>query len=465
MSVSEADSTSVSEADLKPVLPDAAQPLRGVRVLAIEQYGAGPFATLVLSDLGAEVIKIELPDQGDVGRTIPPWVEGDDSLFFQSLNRGKRSVAIDLKQPRGRALFERLVAKSDAVFANMRGLAPAKLRITYADLKEFNPAIVCAFLTGFGRTGPRADEPGYDYIVQAMSGMASLGGEPGGPPARAGVSVVDFSTGLAAAVALLAGVHRARTTGVGGDLDTSLLLTALNLTNYVSSWVMTRGFEPQRLPRGAHPSVVPSQLFETSDGWVMVMSQTDAFFRELARRMDLPELLADPRFQTMAARFAHRVALLELLERNFREHTVAHWLERLEGAVPIAPVNDLPTALREPQVLETEMLVQFEHAVFGTVHQVAGPVRPSAPSPSPTPAPALGADTWSVLHALANVDEAAFRDLIASRVIRQAPDAADTADASAATANPVTRSSDPGSQDPGASPTTGTRSSKEARKS
>ena len=476
MSESQADPMPAAPAAMPCDTPDAARPLRGIRILAIEQYGAGPFATLVLADLGAEVIKIELPEQGDVGRTIPPWVDGDDSLFFQSLNRGKRSVAIDLKQPRGRDLFERLVAKSDAVFANMRGLAPAKLRITYADLKEFNPAIVCAFLTGFGRTGPRADEPGYDYIVQAMSGMASLGGEPGGPPTRAGVSVVDFSAGLAAAVALLAGVHRARATGVGGDLDTSLLLTALNLTNYLSSWVLTRGFEPERLPRGAHPSVVPSQLFETSDGWVMVMSQTDAFFRELARRMDMPQLVGDPRFQTMAGRFEHRVPLLATLEHRFREHTVAHWLARLQGAVPIAPVNDLPTALREPQVLQTKMLVSFEHAAFGTVHQVAGPVRPSALPPAPTPAPALGADTWSVLHQLAKVDKQEFQELVAAHVIRQAPtEAPDPAPAGAeangaagtspAATHPTGQRADTHPQDPDAPATDDTRPPKEARKS
>ncbi len=401
--------------------PDATRPLRGVRVLAIEQYGAGPFATLVLADLGAEVIKIELPEQGDVGRGIPPWTDGADSLFFQSLNRGKRSVAVDLKERRGRQLFERLVANSDAVFANTRGLSPSKLRITYADLARFNPAIVCAFLTGFGRAGPRADEPGYDYIVQAMSGMAALGGEPGGPPTRAGVSVVDFATGLAAALGLLAGLHRARTTGVGGDVDTSLLLTALNLTNYVSSWVLTRGFQPERLPHGAHPSVVPSQLFEASDGWLMVMSQTDAFFRELVKRMDLPEVLADARFGTMAGRLENREALLGLLEARFRERTVAQWLDRLEGAVPVAPVNDLPTALRERQVVETSMLVSFQHPTFGEVRQVAGPVQVSSPPPTPTPAPALGADTWSVLHVLAGLDEDTFQELLADGVVAQAP--------------------------------------------
>lgn len=296
----------------------------------------------------------------------------------------------------------------------MRGGGPAKLAITYADLARFNPAIVCAFLTGFGRAGPRADEPGYDYIVQALSGIASLGGEPGGPPTRAGVSVVDFAAGLAAAVAILAGVHRARATGEGGDLDTSLLATALNLTNYVSSWVLTRGYEPQRLAHGAHPSVVPSQMFEAADGWLMVMCQTDAFFRALADAMNLPELATDPRFETMSTRLENREELLRQLEGAFRAHTVAHLLGALQGVVPIAPVNDLRAALREPQVLEASMLTSYEHDTFGTVHQVAGPVRPSAPAPAPQQAPALGADSWTVLRDLAGVDESTFRVLLAA---------------------------------------------------
>jgi len=400
-----------------PDAPTAARPLAGLRVLAVEQYGAGPYATLVLADLGAEVIKIEPPLRGDVGRAVPPWAEGDDSLFFQSLNRGKRSVALDLKHPDGRALFERLVARVDVVFANTRGRTPASLRITYGDLKAHNPAIVCAFLTGFGRSGPRVDEPAYDYIVQALSGMAALGGEPGGPPARAGVSVVDFAAGLAAAVAILAGVQRARATGEGGDLDTSLFATALNLSNYLASWVLSRGYVPERMPHGGHPSIVPSQLFATADGWVMVMCQTDGFFRTLAARLDAPELAADPRFHSLASRFEHRVPLLERLEAAFRARTTAAWLALLEGHVPVAPVNDLAAALRDPQVAATDLIVGYEHPTFGHLRQVAGPVRPSAPPPAPRPAPALGADTRAVLATLLDLDEAAYRALQASGAV------------------------------------------------
>lgn len=397
--------------------PSAAQPLADVRILAVEQYGAGPFATMVLADLGAEVIKIEVPQGGDVGRQVPPWAGEGDSLFFQSLNRGKRSVAIDLKHPRGRVLFRRMVRSSDAVFSNLRGRSPASLGITYDDLKDENPAIVCAFLTGFGREGPRADQPAYDYIIQALSGMAALGGEPGGPPARAGVSVVDFSAGLAAAVAILTGVHRARATGEGGDLDTSLLATAFNLSNYLASWVLSRDYLPERLPLGAHPSIVPSQLFEAADGWLMVMCQTDAFFRELARRLQLPELLGDPRFATMAARREAKEPLLALLQHTFKQQPVAHWLALLEGGVPVAPVNELPQALQDPQVAALGLVLELEHAAFGTIRQVAGPVRPSAPAPTPAAAPGLGADTRRLLHELAGASEAELDALADEGVI------------------------------------------------
>jgi len=386
--------------------PSAERPLAGVRILAVEQYGAGPYATMVLADLGAEVIKIEPPRGGDIGRRVPPFTGTDDSLFFQSLNRGKRSVVLDLKHPDGRAAFTRLVAASDVVFSNARGTSAASLGITHADLAPYNPAIVCAFLTGFGREGPRADQPAYDYIVQAMSGMVALGGEPAGPPSRAGVSVVDFSAGLAAAVAILAGVHRARATGEGGDLDTSLLATALSYTNYLATWALTRGYVPERLPNGAHPSIVPSQLFETSDGWLMVMCQTDAFYQELARRIDAPELASDPRYRDMPSRLAHKNELIATLQAAFRTRSTKAWLERLEGAVPVAAVNDLPTALADPQVEALKLVFDIDHAQFGPVRQVAGPVRPSAQAPPPAPGPSLGHDTDAVLRDVAGMSDA-----------------------------------------------------------
>lgn len=396
---------------------DTSLPLDGVRILAIEQYGAGPYATMILADLGADVIKIEQPGSGEIGRAVPPWTDGTDSLFFQSLNRGKRSVALDLKNPKGLAVFHTLVKNADVVFSNSRGGGPERLGITYEQLRRFNPSIVCAFLTGFGRTGPRADEPGYDYIVQALTGIASMGGEPGGPPARAGISVVDFSAGLAAGIGVLAALHRARATGVGCDVDASLFSTALSLTNYLACWTLTREYQPERLPYGAHPSIVPSQLFQAQDGWLMVMCQTDAFYRELVSRLDLPEAAADPRYATMSGRLKHKDELLALLMRRFREGTVAQWLTLLEGAVPIASVNSVEAALRDRQVTALDSILEYHHPAFGPVRQVAGPVETSLGRRPAQPAPRLGQDTDDVLRELGQMASSDIIKLRADGVV------------------------------------------------
>lgn len=398
--------------------PDGtALPLTGVRILAIEQYGAGPYATMVLADLGAEVIKIEQPGGGDIGRAVPPWTTGSDSLFFQSLNRGKKSLVLDIKNSQGKEVLHRLVAGADVVFANVRGSAPRRLGITYEQLKDINPKIVCAFLTGFGREGPRADEPGYDYIVQAITGIAALGGEPDGPPARAGVSVIDFSAGLAACVGMLSALHRAKETGVGCDVDASLFSTALSLTNYLATWTLTRGFQPQRMPKGAHPSIVPSQLFQVADGWLMVMCQTDAFYEALVERLELPELAGNERFATMEARLKNKAELLPLLEERLLTRTKAEWLRLLEGEVPVAPVNELGSALADRQVAALGSVVEYQHPEFGVVKQVAGPVRTSLGNRAPVRAPALGEDTAAVLEDIAGLTTAELDELFADGVV------------------------------------------------
>ena len=223
------------------------RPLEDVTILAVEQYGAGPWGTVHLADLGARIIKIEDPtSKGDIGRYVPPFQEGEDSLFFETFCHNKESISLQLRSPEGRATFERLVPHADAVFSNLRGDGPAKLKILYDDLKHLNPAIVCASLTGFGMTGPRAAEGGYDYIAQGMAGWMSLTGDPDGPPTKSGLSLVDMSTGYAAALAMMCALWRARRDGEGCDVDVSLFETAFNLDMYVSTWHLSRGWEPIR---------------------------------------------------------------------------------------------------------------------------------------------------------------------------------------------------------------------------
>jgi crotonobetainyl-CoA:carnitine CoA-transferase CaiB-like acyl-CoA transferase len=394
-------------------------PLAGVRVLAIEQFGAGPFATLQLADLGAEVVKIEDPSTGgDVGRYVPPFQEEDASLFFEALNRNKRSVALDLSSPDGRAVFEDLVRGADVVFSNLRGDVPAKLRITYADLAPVNPAIVCCSLSGFGTTGPRARQGGYDYMMQGLAGWMSLTGDPDGPPTKSGLSLVDLSGGYVAAIAMLAGLVRARRDGVGCDCDIALFETALALLSYVGTWAATEGWEPRRMAESAHPSIVPFQAFEAADGWLVVACAKQKFWERLCVELDLAGLAADPRFTDFAARDANRDALLPLLRSAFAARPVAEWVERLVAAgVPAAPVQSVNEALRDPQVEARGMVVATEHPRFGTVRSIASPLHLSGDAVQPRRGPLLGEDTRSVLADL-GYDLARTEELAAGGAVR-----------------------------------------------
>jgi crotonobetainyl-CoA:carnitine CoA-transferase CaiB-like acyl-CoA transferase len=353
------------------------KPLQDIRVISLEQYGAGPFGSVHLADLGADIIKIEDPRVGgDVGRYVPPYAHGEDSLFFETFNRNKRSLSVDLSTCAGRAVFEDLVRASDAVYSNLRGDVPAKMRIRYDDLKHLNPAIVCCSLTGFGATGPRAAEPGYDYILQGLAGWMSLTGDPDGPPTKSGLSLVDYSGGFVAAISLLAGLHAARRDGIGGDCDVSLYDTAVSLLTYPAAWHMNAGFEPVRTRNSAHPSLVPFQVFQANDGWLVVGCAKEKFWQRLTAAVGRPDLLEDPRYRTFADRGRNQDTLLDELERLFASNTVEHWLGLLGRAgVPSGPINDVAGALTEPHTLARGLVVETEHPTLGTVRQVASPVR------------------------------------------------------------------------------------------
>jgi crotonobetainyl-CoA:carnitine CoA-transferase CaiB-like acyl-CoA transferase len=396
----------------EPAAPEESHaPLTGLRIVAIEQFGAGPFGTLLLADLGAEVIKIEDPAAGgDVGRSVPPGASDGSSLYFEAFNRGKRSIALDLTSPAGREVFSRLVATADAVYNNLRGDLPDKLGLTYAALSEINPAIVCVSLSAYGREGPRRAEPGYDALVQAEAGWASLTGEPMGPPARSGLPMADYSAGLVAACGLLAGIVDARRTGRGRDLDTSLFDTALAMLSYQATWWLSAGIETRRLPLSAHPSIVPFQFFATADGHIAVACAKEKFFQALIQVIGKAELAEDSRFGTFAARHQHRDVLLQLLSRRFRERTTAEWLDRLRGQVPCAPVRELSDALDVELLEQRDMLASYEHPRLGTVRGVGLPLQVSGFTPSYRASPALGADAAGLLAEL-GFDESAIARL------------------------------------------------------
>jgi succinate--hydroxymethylglutarate CoA-transferase len=376
-------------------------PLSGLRVLAVEQYGAGPAGTLYLADLGAEVIKIENHrDGGDVGRQVGPHFFGPgDSHFFQTFNRNKRSVTLDLKHPEGKAAFQALVAGSDAVLDNLRGDLPEKLGLTYDDLKHANPRIVCAHLSAYGREGSRKAWPGYDYLMQAEAGHMSLTGEPGGPPARYGLSIVDLMTGLAAAFGLLAGVMSARATGRGMDVDTSLFDVALHNLNYPGTWFLNGGTVTGRTPRSAHPSLTPSQLYRTRDGWIFIMCNKEKFWGVLTQTLGKPEWATDPDFATFKARLANRERVTQMLDAALSERTTDEWMKRFAGAVPAAPVYDIAQALENDFVAERDNVADFAYPDGRTARMLTVPIRVAGAELPARAAPALGADTDAELRA------------------------------------------------------------------
>jgi succinate--hydroxymethylglutarate CoA-transferase len=373
-------------------------PLSGVRVLAVEQYGAGPFGSMQLADLGAEIIKIENPAEGgDFARRVGPYFLGaDDSHFFQSFNRNKRSLTLNLKKPAARAVFRRLVAGADAVLDNLRGDQPAKLGLAYDDLKDANPKIVCAHLSAYGRGNSRESWPGFDYLMQAEAGYLSVTGEPDGPPSRMGLSIVDQMTGMTAALALVAAVLGARASGVGRDIDVSLFDTALQNLSYLATWSLNEGVNPGRAPRSGHPSLVPSELYRTRDGWIFIMCNKEKFWPVLCEKIGREELAADPRFATAAARLGNRNALREVLDEALTARTTTEWLEVFAGAVPAAPVHDVVGALGNPFVAETRGVAAYPHSTRGDFRMLA-PIFRTGEAPPARPAPPLGADTNAIL--------------------------------------------------------------------
>ena len=374
-------------------------PLAGVRVIAAEQYGAGPWATMLLADLGAEVIKIENPrSDGDIGRYVPPYTSDQDSIYFQSFNRNKKSITLDLQHERARDVLHPLVEASDCVFNNLRGDLPARLGLDYESLGPVKPAIVCCSLSAFGRTGPRAAEPGYDYLMQAYAGWMSITGEPDGPPQKTGPSIVDLSAGATSAIGVLAAIMRARQTGLGCDVDVSLFNTALSELAYVAAWHLSRGYEPKRFADSSHPSQVPSQSLPTQDGWLVVMCAKEKFYVELVRIMGRPDLATDPRFRTFSDRLENRDALVPILKGLSLQKTTAEWLDLLRGYVPCAPVNTVQQAFDDPQAAEDGLILDIPHPDFGSVRQVASPIRMSGTPTDHRRGPKLGEHTDEVLR-------------------------------------------------------------------
>ncbi|XBQ16646.1 MAG: CoA transferase [Oceanicaulis sp.] len=377
------------------------KPLAGLRILTIEQYGAGPYGTQLLASLGAEVIKIENPAVGgDSSRMAGPYFLGDhDSQFFQTFNRGKKSVALDLKDKGDRRIFDRLVKSADAVANNLRGDLPARLGVDYAALSQIKSDIVCAHLSAYGRNNEREAWPGYDYLMQAEAGFLSLTGEPGGPPARFGLSMVDFMTGTMMALGLVSAVLGARQTGQGCDVDTSLLDTALHQLSYPATWFLNEGKETKRLERSSHPSVTPSQLYKTADGWIFLMCQLPKFWGAFCDAVGRHDLLTEPDYADMAARRANRLQLQAELDAFFQKKTTAEWMAILGGKVPVAPVNSIADALSAPAARALVETVEHPDKPGG-LKLLREPFTVNGERPSGARAPKLGEHTRAILDEL-----------------------------------------------------------------
>ena len=377
-------------------------PLAGLRILAFEQFGAGPFATLNLADMGAEVIKIEDPTTGgEVSRSVPPYRGEGDSIYFQSWNRNKKSLTLNVRKTEARTVLLDLVKVSDVVFNNLRSDQPAKLGLTYECLRDVNPRIVCCSLSGFGSQSSQASEPGYDYLMQAAMGYMSITGDPSGPPAACGVSFIDHAAGFAAALAIVSAVLAARGLGAGRDVEVSLSDTALSMLTYLAAWTMNRDFEPQRHTGSAHQTLVPVQTFRTLDGHITIFCGKEKFWRLLCECFGDSALAAQ--FPSFEARMEARAEVVRRVQEHFLKRPTDAWLESLAGKVPCAPVRTMREAL---DAASAGAVVEVDHPQWGKLREVNTPARFSARARvEHEAAPALGAHTESILKDYLGYDE------------------------------------------------------------
>lgn len=384
-----------------PTSADTGTALGDLVVLDLTRILSGPFATMTLADLGADVIKVEQPGTGDDTRQWGPPFQGDEAAYFLAVNRNKRSIAVDLKSPEGLKIVQELARRADVVVENFRPGTAARLGLGYEDLSRENRGLVYASISGYGQTGPEAGRAGYDAIAQARSGIMSVTGEKDGPPVRVGVSSADLVAGMWATIGILAAIHEKQRTGAGQWVDISLLDGSVSWLTYVSSGYFASGDIPKRYG-SAHPTIAPYQAFPTADGFVMVAVGNDGLWRKYAAAVGRSDLAADERFATNPSRVAQRETLIPLLEDIMRGRTTADWVNMLDAAgVPVGPIQTVDQALRDPQVLARDMVSELMHPTAGPMKVVGCPVRLTRTPPSVrTAPPVLGQDTDEVLAGL-----------------------------------------------------------------
>jgi len=377
------------------------RPLDGIRVVDCSRVLAGPYAAMVLGDMGADVIKVERPGSGDdTRRWGPPFVGGESAYYF-SMNRNKRSLTLNLKTEKGKEILRQLVASADILIENFKLGTFDRLGIGYETLKTINQGLIYCSITGYGATGPKAAKPGYDFMIQAEGGIMSLNGPADGEPYKVGVPIVDITAGLYAANAIQAALIRKLRTGQGQRIDISLFEAQVAwLLNVASSYLISG--EPPKRYGNAHPNIVPYETFATTDGYIAAGAGNDAQFKRFCRALGLPELADDGRFATNPDRVANRKVLLPLLREQFRTQSTAVWLDALEKAgIPCAPINSVAEVFAHPQIEAREMIVQVPHPTAGSIKMVGLPYKLSdTPVGIYRHPPLLGEHTGEILAEL-----------------------------------------------------------------
>ena len=363
------------------------RPLAGVKVLDLSRVLSGPYATMTLADLGAEVIKVESPGKGDDTRAYgPPFLEGE-STYFLSINRGKLGVTLDFKKPRGRELLERLVGRADVLVENFRPGTLDRLGLGYDEVAQRYPRLVYCSISGYGHTGPRSSEPGYDVIIQGESGAMSLTGAPDGPPYKMGISIADITCGMYALSGILAALLQRATTGRGQKVDVALLDSMVSTLTYQAGIHFATGATPLRMGN-RHPSIVPYETFEAADGFFNLGVANQAQWEKCCRAAGFQELLADNRFATPALRVANYDPLRAALGAVFRERPVAHWLDLFRRAgLPCGEVRTVAQALADPQLAARGMILDMQHSRAGPIRATGSPIRLSGSEPAAAAAP------------------------------------------------------------------------------
>ena len=376
------------------------QPLSGIRVLDLSRVLAGPYCTMVLGDLGADVIKVESPEGDETRGWGPPFVAGE-SAYFLCVNRNKRSIRIDLKTEQGRRILHKLIKQSDVLVENFRPGSLALFALDYEAAAAINPNLIFCSITGFGQTGPLRARPGYDFMIQAMGGLMSFTGEPGGEPMKVGVAVADLFAGQNAVIAILAALQARLQTGKGQHLDIALFDSQIGMLANVASSYLISGNLPKRYGN-AHANIVPYQSFQARDAWFIVAVGNDKQFEKLCGLVDEPNLANDPRFSTNANRVKHREELIAILGPIFMQRNASEWLSSLEAAgIPCGPINNLDKVFAEPQLEARKMLISMEHTAVGDLKVVGSPLKFSdTPVQYKLPPPMLGEHTEEILKEL-----------------------------------------------------------------